>query len=77
MTGYLEESPGVKSMSRLAIAVCLGLAAVLVGTITLYALRDNPDAGVIGALAGALCTVVVKAIAALVTRNGKEADEKE
>lgn len=61
-------------MSRLAIAVCLGLATTLVVTITVYVLRGTPDAAVVGAVAGALCTVVAKGAVALATRNGKEDD---
>ncbi|HZI84686.1 MAG TPA: hypothetical protein VFF44_12290, partial [Casimicrobiaceae bacterium] len=63
MTGFLEESPGVKSMARLTIVLCLALAAPIVGTICGYVLyavfhKATPDAAVIGALVGGLTALV-------------------
>lgn len=72
MTGFFEESPGVRSMTRLAIFALLLLAASLVGTTVAYVLRGTPDAAVIAALTGALTAVVGGGAVAIIKRNGSE-----
>lgn len=70
-TGFLEESPGVRSMSRLAIAGLLTLAAPVVVTACVYTLRSpKPDATVLGALAGILAALVLNGVVALAKRGG-------
>lgn len=61
MTGFLEESPGVRSMARLTMAVSLGLMAAVVLVMAIYVLRPTPpDGTVVGGFAAmvtALCGV--------------------
>ena len=53
MTGFLEESAGVKSLTRLVALLITILAAIVVGVVVWYVLRTKePSAAVIGALAG-------------------------
>lgn len=58
MTGFLEEAPGVRSMTRLAVAVMLVGCIALILSMPVIALKI-PDhaAGIIGAEAGALATL--------------------
>lgn len=72
MTGFLEESPGVRSMARLAILILSILTAAVVAVICIYALRPSPDAEVVGALAGVLAALVLNGIVALAKRGSGE-----
>jgi hypothetical protein len=72
MTGFLEESAGVRSMTRLAIAALLVCTGAVVAVICLYVLRGNPDAGVLAALAGILGALVINGIVAIAKRSGAE-----
>ena len=73
-TGFLEESPGVKSATRLAalamtaavVLLCLALAAYLLTS-------ESPSATVIGALAAPLAPLAGGIFAALKVRNGGDA----
>lgn len=75
MIGFLEESEGVRSMSRLTVAWMCGLATVLVGTIAWYVVTLKTDAkeSVILALGGALVTIVAKGAIAIINRNSPSA----
>jgi hypothetical protein len=76
MTGFLEESPGVKSMTRLAIAWLLGLATVIVGLVVFYVLKVRPiDAAVLGGLAVLLGGVVWHGAVAVKSRNAPDAKD--
>lgn len=78
MTHFLEESPGVWSMSRLAIGVLLGLAVAFVAAIIKYTFTaPSPDAGVIAALVGGLVAVVLNGAVAIINRNGGAETETE
>jgi membrane protein YdbS with pleckstrin-like domain len=70
VTGFLEESDGVWSMSRLAIATLLFLAAAIVGVTCWYVVRGQPNAAVLGALATILAALVVNGSVAIIKRNG-------
>lgn len=76
MTRFLEESPGVWSMTRLAILWLLILATALVGTMILYVLcYMHPDAAVLGTLGVALSAVVYKGAVAIKNRNSPDDDK--
>ena len=71
--GFLEESPGVKSSTRLFAAILLALAAVVVALIVWYVMHTKvPDASVIGGLAGVLGALVVQGVVAIMRRNGDD-----
>lgn len=72
MIGFLEESDGVRSMTRLAIAVLLALTAAIVGVTCWYVVKQSPDAAVLAALAGIIGALVVNGIVAIAKRNGGE-----
>jgi hypothetical protein len=79
-TGFLEESPGVRSMSRLTIGWLLGLASAVVFALVFYvvfALTHKLDvsAAVISALAVPLGALVWHGVVALKNRNGPDAHE--
>lgn len=75
MTGFLEESPGVRSMTRLTILLTIGLSAVVVGSTCAYLfVAKEPNPAVIGAMGAVLVTLVVKCVVAITNRNG-QADE--
>jgi hypothetical protein len=75
VTGFFEESEGVRSMSRLAIFVLLLLAAALVGAIVGYVFYvPTPSDAVILALVAALTAVVFNGAVAIIKRNGGEGD---
>lgn len=59
-TGFLEESPGVRSSSRLFTLLLILLVAALVGTLCVYLLKlgTNASASVIAAFVGAITAVV-------------------
>lgn len=70
MTGFLEESEGVRSMTRLAILILCVLVVAVVGTICWYVLHtDAPTADVILALAAVLAALVLNGIVAIVKRG--------
>lgn len=70
-TGFFEESPGVFSMTRLAIFMLLVLAGALVGVIGAYILRlgKDADATVVAALVGGITALVLNGIVAIVKRH--------
>lgn len=68
MTGFLEESVGVRSMTRLTILIVCVLSSAVVATVCYVAVR-KPDAAVIGALGGVLLTLVAKGAVAIINRN--------
>ena len=68
MIGFLEESEGVKSSTRLFAAVLLVLTAVVTATMCVYVLRKDPSAAVITALVGALGALVAQGAVAIVKR---------
>jgi hypothetical protein len=73
MTGFFEESAGVRSMSRLAIGWLLGLATVIVGVVVFYVVKVRPvDAAVIGALGAVLGAVVYHGAVAIKNRNAPD-----
>jgi hypothetical protein len=72
VTGFFEESPGVRSMARLTI-FSLGLqTAAIVATICTYVLRGKAEQGVVAALAGVLAALVANGIVAIVKRGTGE-----
>jgi hypothetical protein len=77
-TGFLEESPGVRSMARLAILACLLFALVFVALIVWYVLVQRPvESRIVVALTGALTAVVLNGAVAIIKRNGgTETDEE-
>lgn len=74
-TGFLEESEGVRSMSRLTIAWMSLLATAIVATTCYYVVKRDVRAEVIVALGGMLLTIVAKGAVAIINRNGPN-DEK-
>lgn len=72
MIGFLEESAGVRSMTRLAIAVLLVLTAAVVAATCWYVVKGTPNAAVLGALAGVIGALVVNGIVAIAKRSGGE-----
>ena len=55
MTGFLEESPGVRSMTRLTVILLVACIFVLTGSIPVVAiLRAEQAAGIIAAIAGVI-----------------------
>lgn len=69
--GFLEEGPGVRSMTRLVMLVLSLLTAGVVGTICVYVLRSaSPDAQVVLGLAGVLGALVLNGIVAIARRGG-------
>lgn len=76
MTGFLEETPGVRSMTRLAIVWLLVLATVIVGVVTFYVVKVRPvDAAVVAALATILGAVVYHGAVAVKNRNVPDDDK--
>lgn len=71
MTGFLEEAPGVRSMTRLVILILSVLTALVVGTVCWYVLRrPAPDAAIVGALAGVIGALVLNGVVAIAKRGG-------
>lgn len=75
-TGFLEESPGVKSMTRLTIAWLMVLATAIIGTVCYYVLTGKPESAVLLAMGGILLTLVVKGIIAIRSRNPEEVSKE-
>lgn len=75
MIGFLEESQGVRSMTRLAIGWVLALASAIVGVACWYVVKGKPESSVLLALSTILGVLVVKAIYAIKNRNAPD-DEK-
>lgn len=76
-TGFLEEAPGVKSMTRLSIGWLLGLASAVVGTIAFYVVyalthKLSLDAAVIGGIAAQLPAIIWHGVVAIKNRNGPD-----
>jgi hypothetical protein len=69
MTGFFEESEGVRSMTRLTIFLVTLLIAAVVATACVYVLRGKPDAAVVAAIGGLLLTLVAKGVVAIINRN--------
>jgi hypothetical protein len=75
--GFLEESTGVRSMTRLAILWLLVLTTAVVAVACWYLLRTHPpDAAVLGALATVLGALVYKGAVAIKNRNAADDDAK-
>ena len=67
--GFLEESAGVHSATRLALLVLLALATCVTLTLCAYVLFiPAPDTGTAAALAAALATLVVQGAVAIARR---------
>lgn len=76
MIGFLEESEGVRSMTRLTIAVLLTLTSIVVGVLCWYVLHAQTlSAAVIGALAGVVSALVLNGAVAIINRNGPSNDK--
>lgn len=74
MTGFLEESPGVWSSTRLFAAVLLALAAIVVGLVVWYVVSVRPTvANVIYALSAVLGALVIQGVVAIMKRGGGDA----
>lgn len=69
MTGFLEESPGVRSMARLAVLLQSIGVLLLIATISAVALC-KPDATVIASLAAPLVPLAAGIFGALRERHG-------
>lgn len=54
VVGFLEESAGVKSSSRLLAFLLYGLTAIVAVAFCVYTLRGTPSAGVAGCFAGVI-----------------------
>jgi hypothetical protein len=79
MTGFLEESAGVRSVTRLIAVIITLLAVVIVGLIVWYVVASvlhakSPDAGVLAALGGILAAVVAHGAVAIIRRGTGEPD---
>lgn len=72
MTGFFEESKGVRSMTRLALGWLLLLASLVVGTACWYVLHCKPEASILLALVSMLTVLVVKGIFAIKNRNAPD-----
>ena len=74
MTGFLEESPGVRSMVRLTVAQMVLCIVALVVAVIVVALSNSANAaGIIAALGGVIGVLAGGVWAALKVRNGAEA----
>ena len=74
MTGFLEETPGVKSSTRLIALWCIALASVIVAAILVYVFRRAPDSAILSLLVALVGTFVIHGAVAIVNRNA--GDEK-
>jgi len=79
-TGFLEEAPGIKSMTRLTIAWMLSLSSLVVGTIAVYVVYSlthklSLDAAVIGAIAAQLPALIWHGVVAIKNRNAPDDDK--
>lgn len=81
--GWLEESPGVKSSTRLFAAILLGMAGVLVATVVGYVwfciTRTPPivlSGPVIGSLAACLTAIVGQGAVAISKRYKGGSDDE-
>jgi hypothetical protein len=75
--GFLDESEGVRSSTRLFGLILLALTAVLVATIPLYVVlafrcKVEISALVIGAIVGGIAPLVVQGLVAIAKRNGSD-----
>lgn len=52
VVGFLEESAGVRSSSRLAVFIVVGFIGAVIVCSCIYILRPEPSASVIGSIAG-------------------------
>lgn len=67
--GFLEESAGVSSATRLIMVGLLGLAGCVTLTLCAYVLISSaPSAGIAATLAGALATLVIHGAVAVAKR---------
>ena len=72
-TGFLEEAPRVRSVSRLTILILALLTAEVVNTVCWYVIKTvKPDSSVVLALSAVIGALVLNGIVALVKRNGGE-----
>jgi hypothetical protein len=75
--GFLEESAGVRSMTRLTIAAIVVAVLALVGhRVLVTSIKGKPEATVLSALAGVLGALVAKGCVAIINRNGGSDDAK-
>lgn len=72
MIGFLEESEGVHSMTRLTIAWVMILLSALVGALVWYVVKGKAEAVVITAIAGAMLPLATKVVVAIINRNGPD-----
>lgn len=71
MTGFLEESPGVHSMTRLAVAALIVGILAMIGAICIVAVHGGEHAaGIIGAIGGAMIPLAGGVWGALHERTG-------
>lgn len=77
--GWLEESPGVKSSTRLLAFLLFGCAAALATALVWYVWFQvtrtparQPDAGVIAAMVGGLTAFVSQGAVAIIRRGSGE-----
>jgi hypothetical protein len=75
-TGFLEESPGVRSMSRLVIAWSMALETVCVLALCWYLTHGKPEAAIIAAFGAAMVPIATKCAVALIKRNSGDDDTK-
>lgn len=75
MIGFLEESEGVRSMTRLTIAWMCVLATVIVATTCYCVVTRKLEPVGIAAMGGLLLTLAAKTIVAIINRNAP-ADDK-
>ena len=75
MIGFLEESEGVKSMTRLTVLWMSVLASAIVGTTCYCVLKGKITEGIVLALGGMLLTIVAKGATAIITRNPAESEK--
>lgn len=76
MIGFLEETKGVRSMTRLTIGWLMVLASAVVATACRYVwLSKTPSAEVIAALCALLTPIVVKGAIAVINRNPAEPEK--
>lgn len=71
MTGFFEESPGVRSMTRLVLFITI-IAALLVviATCGYLVFVKEPKSSAIVAMTGMLAALVANGVVAIIKRNG-------
>lgn len=72
MIGFLEESEGVRSITRLTIAWMCVLATAIVAATCWYVVKGKGASDVVLALGGILLTLAAKTVVAIINRNGPD-----